>query len=101
MTEDSSNSRPRIGQIVKSSRGRDQGQYAVVIKIIDDRFVYIADGDKRKFDKPKKKNVLHLLFQQEISSEIAKRITDTGRVSNGKLRFAIQRFTEQQQQADT
>ena len=48
------------GQIVKILKGRDAGQYAVIVSIEDSRFVWIADGDKRKFDGAKKKNVLHL-----------------------------------------
>ena len=56
-------SMPQLGQIVKVLRGKDAGQYAVVIGIVDERFVWIADGDKRQFDQPKKKNVLHLQLQ--------------------------------------
>jgi len=49
-----SDSTPHIGQIVLVNKGRDAGQFAVIIQHIDERFVLIADGDKRKFDSPKK-----------------------------------------------
>lgn len=91
---DDSGGSPSIGQIVKIIRGRDSGKYAIVIGIIDHKFVWIADGDKRKFDKPKKKNVLHLELQDEISEEVVNSLSETGRVTNGKLRFAVNRFLE-------
>jgi ribosomal protein L14E/L6E/L27E len=85
---------PKVGQIVKVLRGRDPGEYAVVIGIVDHRFVWLADGDNRKFDQPKKKNLNHLQLQETISSEVESSIRETGRVTNGKLRFAIAKFVE-------
>ncbi|GKU76687.1 KOW domain-containing RNA-binding protein [Paenibacillus sp. L3-i20] len=84
--------RPQIGQFVKELRGRNEDSLAVVIAIIDDRFVMIADGNKRKFDSPKKKNVLHLKLQPAISQEVRNSLLETGRVTNTKLRYVIQKF---------
>ncbi|WP_209978928.1 KOW domain-containing RNA-binding protein [Paenibacillus eucommiae] len=88
------NQTPELGQIVKVLRGSDPGKYAVIIALLDSRFVLIADGDKRRFDSPKKKNLLHLQLQTTISSEVVGSLMDTGRVTNGKLRFAIAKFVE-------
>ncbi len=85
---------PKIGQIVKIIRGNENEMYAVVIKIMDSRFVLIADGLKRKFDHPKKKNILHLQLQNSISHVVFESIEQTGRVTNGKLRFALKSFME-------
>jgi len=89
-------SRPRIGQLVRILQGRDAGQFAVILKVLDERFVYIADGDKRKFDRPKKKNINHLEFFDYVSPEIQNSINETGRVTNGKLRFAVSKFVNEQ-----
>jgi large subunit ribosomal protein L14e len=88
---------PKLGAVVKSLRGRDAGRYAVIVGIEDERFVYVADGDKRKFDQPKKKNVLHLEITDFVSSEVAASLETTGKVTNGKLRFALQKFLESMQ----
>jgi large subunit ribosomal protein L14e len=85
---------PQIGEIVKVLRGKDQHGYAVIVGIVDDRFVLIADGDKRRFDEPKKKNLLHLEFQHKVSSEVADSMRETGRVTNAKLRYSIQKYIE-------
>ncbi|MDT8862268.1 KOW domain-containing RNA-binding protein [Alkalihalobacillus sp. MEB130] len=85
---------PEIGQIVVITKGRDQGQLGIVVQIIDDRFVKIADGDKRKVDRMKKKNINHLEVIDYIAEEVKSSFIETGRVTNGKLRYAITNFLE-------
>lgn len=86
---------PQIGQVVRITKGREQNQYAVVINIIDDRFVLLADGEKRKYDRPKKKNVLHMELTPYVSSEVRTSLLETNRVSNGKLRFALAKYASE------
>jgi large subunit ribosomal protein L14e len=96
-----SETRPCIGQIVQILRGRDETKYAIVIQQLDERFFLVADGDKRKFDRPKKKNVLHLKFVDYVSQEVRKSILDTGKVTNSKLRYAMNKFLEQKQEVQS
>lgn len=86
---------PHKGQIVCVLQGRDEGQLAVIISVLDERFVYIADGDKRKFDTPKKKNIRHLKYFEHISPVVIESLEETGRVTNGKLRFVLNQFRDQ------
>lgn len=86
--------KPKIGQVVRVLRGRDYGSFAIVINATE-RYAFIVDGDKRKFDRPKKKNLLHLELRDEIAPEVVESIRETGRVTNGKLRFALNRYKEQ------
>jgi large subunit ribosomal protein L14e len=88
---------PQLGQIVQVLRGSDPCKYAVIIGIVDTRFVLIADGDKRKFDRPKKKNRMHLQLQDMICQEVVASIAETGRVTNAKLRYAIIKFARNPQ----
>lgn len=83
----------QVGRLVKVLRGKDEGSFSVIVEILDDRFVHIADGDARRFDSPKKKNVQHLQLLPALSSEVSDSISETGRVTNAKLRFAIQKYT--------
>ncbi|WP_059040335.1 KOW domain-containing RNA-binding protein [Paenibacillus rubinfantis] len=82
-------SEPQVGQLVKVLRGRDAGAIYVIIGILDDRFVWIADGNKRKFDGPKRKNAQHLELLPIVSSEVVHSLQESGRVTNGKLRHAV------------
>jgi large subunit ribosomal protein L14e len=60
-----------------------------VIALVDERFALVADGDYRRFDRPKRKNVLHLEPLGIQSEEVANSLRETGRVTNAKLRFAV------------
>lgn len=87
-----SESSPRIGQVVRIVQGREAGQYAVVIDVLDGRFVLLADGEKRKYDRPKKKNMQHIELMDFVSPEVQNSLLETGRVTNGKLRFAVSKY---------
>lgn len=84
----------QIGQLVKIRKGRDAGQAAVVVRLDEEQGIWIADGHKRKFDRPKKKNRLHLESQATISSEVVNSLQESGRVTNAKLRHAVNVFLE-------
>lgn len=86
---------PLVGQIVRIKQGREAGQYRVVIGIVDERFVLLADGEKRKTMRPKKKNLHHIEILDYVSPEVQNSLLETGRVTNGKLRFAITKFIDE------
>ena len=48
------------GRVVLSTQGRDEGRYFIVLEVIDEQFVLMADGLTRKIAHPKKKKVKHL-----------------------------------------
>lgn len=87
---------PLVGQIVQVLKGRETGKYAIIVSVLDDRFVLLADGDKRKFDQAKKKNIQHIRFTGEFAMEVYKSIRESGRVTNSKLRYCLRRFENQQ-----
>lgn len=76
----------RIGQMVRSTAGRDNGMAFVVVRA-DDNYVYVADGAIRKLENPKKKNFRHIQGSYNISEEIAERLHD-GSLEN----YMIRRF---------
>lgn len=86
---------PQIGQLVRIEKGRERGQFAVIIETVDDHFVLLADGDKRKYDRPKKKNIKHIELLESISPEVRSSLLETKRVSNGKLRFAVAKIASE------
>lgn len=88
-------SSPRIGQVVRVLQGREVEQYMIIIGFVDDRFVMLADGEKRKYDRPKKKNIQHIECTEYISPEVENSLLETGRVTNGKLRFALSKFVDE------
>ncbi|WP_338028365.1 KOW domain-containing RNA-binding protein [Crassaminicella indica] len=81
-----------VGQIVKSKAGRDKDRAFIVIGIVDEQYVLIADGDLRKIDKAKKKKVKHLQKYNIISNEVKKRIENDEKISNLFLRRELEKL---------
>ncbi|MDI9441307.1 MAG: hypothetical protein GX101_05890 [Firmicutes bacterium] len=50
-----------VGQLVTSKQGRDLGRKYVVIGCSDQSFVHLADGLSRTVERPKRKNIRHLV----------------------------------------
>lgn len=59
-----------LGKVVISKSGRDQGRMFVVVKVVNDRFVMIADGDLRKIENPKLKNIRHLVVTRTMAKDV-------------------------------
>ena len=78
------------GQLVKSKAGHDKGDIFFVMKKIDDDYVLIADGDRRKSEKPKKKNIKHLQPFHKIDKVIAERIAAGLPIENHELRRELE-----------
>ncbi|MGM9937576.1 MAG: RNA-binding protein [Candidatus Ornithomonoglobus sp.] len=76
----------RVGQMVRSIAGRDNGTAYVVVRT-DGNYVYVADGAIRKLENPKKKKFKHIQGSYNISEEIAAGLAD-GSLEN----YMIRRF---------
>lgn len=81
-----------IGQLVKSKAGRDKDRVFIIIAIIDEQYVLIADGDLRKTDNAKRKKIRHLAVYNVISHEIEKKIMLNEKVSNLVLRRELEKL---------
>jgi ribosomal protein L14E/L6E/L27E len=75
-----------IGQIVISAAGRDKGYKFVVLCIIDDKYVYISDGDIRKLENPKKKKLKHLKKLNYVAESIKDKLESCDKLSNSEIR---------------
>ena len=82
----------KIGQVVKSIKGRDKDKAFIVISIIDDQHVLISDGDLRRIDKPKKKKLKHLVGFNVVSDEIKERIINQKKINNAFIRRELERL---------
>lgn len=51
----------KVGQLVTSNKGRDHGRKYVVVSCYDHNYVQLADGLSRTPERPKRKNVKHLV----------------------------------------
>lgn len=79
------------GQIVKSKAGHDKGYVFFVMKILNNDYVLIADGDRRKSDSPKKKNIRHLQPYKIVNPVIADKLKREIKVENIELQRELER----------
>jgi large subunit ribosomal protein L14e len=81
-----------VGQIVISRAGRDAGRKFVVVRVIDDLYVEICDGDLRKVEKPKKKKIKHLNITDDMAEGLAEKLKSGDRITNAEIRKALVDF---------
>ena len=75
-----------VGRVVLSRAGRDQGHVFVIMDVIDENYVAIANGCQRKVDNPKKKKIKHLVAKEEIIEEIREKIFAKKRIFDSEVR---------------
>lgn len=80
------------GQVVKSKAGRDRNRVFVILDIVDDSFVLIADGDLRKLDSPKKKKIKHLIVYNTILKEFINMLKSNKKINDATVRKLLEPF---------
>jgi large subunit ribosomal protein L14e len=86
----------QLWQLVSSRAGRDEGQAYLVADIgQEDGFVRLVDGDKRRLEAPKRKNVRHLVLHPVIAGELAQKAAAGMAVRNAEVREALRRLVEE------
>lgn len=79
----------KIGQLVFSRAGRDMGRPFLVWEYVSETMVAVVDGDLRKVEAPKKKNIKHLKAMPVIAEELARKKLAGGRIFNHEVRKAL------------
>ncbi|MGN0149217.1 MAG: RNA-binding protein [Clostridia bacterium] len=77
-----------VGSMVRSKAGRDKGDLFIVIAR-DGEYAYLANGELRKVDSPKKKKLKHLQGSGKVSEFIVNKLETVGKVTNSEVRKAL------------
>lgn len=85
----------QVGRVVVSTAGRDTGRVFMILSVVDDSYVYIADGDLRKLDHPKKKKLKHLKLTGIVLDNIAEKLKLGTKVYDAEIRKAIKSCSDQ------
>lgn len=78
-----------IGQVVRNSAGRDTGRLFLGVEVVDDEYIFISDGKKRKLEKPKLKKVKHLQKYDIINNAVKDMIESKESITNAFLRAEL------------
>ena len=76
---------------MKSRDGRDKERVLIVVEVIDEHYVHVADGDLRKLEKPKKKKVKHLNKLDLVSAEVKDKALSDMKLNNALLRKEVEK----------
>lgn len=79
-----------LGRVVRSTAGRDESKAFILMKVLDEQYVEISDGDLRKEEKPKKKKMKHLTLTNVVAEEIRDLLINNKKVSNATIRKFLQ-----------
>lgn len=80
---------PVPGGIVVSKAGRDSGKEFIIIRLLESPFILVADGNMRRVERPKKKNVKHLSITGFVVDDIKARLENKLKLTNAEVRKAI------------
>ncbi|MCD8089962.1 MAG: KOW domain-containing RNA-binding protein [Clostridiales bacterium] len=87
-----------IGQTVYSKSGRDKGEAFIVVGI-EGEYLFLADGKRRRLEKPKKKKQIHVQKVNRIDEDIKNKIENNLYLLDSDLRSSLKKFKENGKEA--
>lgn len=78
-----------IGRVALSRSGRDEGRAFLIVEILEEPYVLIADGALRRLKKPKRKKLKHLDLQPVVLEGIGEKLKQGSKVFDAELRSAL------------
>lgn len=82
----------KIGDIVLSKSGRDKGKLFFVIGFAGEECIFLADGDYRRINNPKKKKLKHISHFSSIKTKVADKLISGDKITDAELRKAIRQL---------
>lgn len=79
-----------VGQVVFSKCGRDKGRSFIVVSI-EEEYAYLADGDLRKLETPKRKKNKHIQGTNDVIDWVKQKIIEEN-VSNADIRKGLAEY---------
>ncbi|MEF9960513.1 KOW domain-containing RNA-binding protein [Niameybacter sp.] len=64
-----------VGQVVFSKCGRDYGKAFIVVSL-EEEYAYLADGDLRLLEKPKRKKYKHIQRTDEVIQRLKQKLIE-------------------------
>lgn len=78
-----------LARLVRSKAGHDKGTALVIVAVLDEEYVLVADGKLRSAEKPKKKKLRHLEVTEITSTELREKLAFSRPIQNAELRKFI------------
>lgn len=83
---------PVAGGICQSLQGRDKGRYYIISKVNADGTVAVVDGNFKKLNCPKRKNLKHLHLLPETAESIGNKLLSGDKVFDSEIYSALKSY---------
>ena len=85
----------QIGQVVYSKSGHDKGDVQMVVGI-EGEFLLLADGKRRKLEKPKRKKKMHVQPTFYVENDVAAKLQTGAYLLDADIKKALKKYREVQ-----
>ena len=84
----------RIGEVVCSIAGRDNGRFYIITEIESKDRVKVADGEIKSIKNAKVKNIKHIKETGDVLEKIAQKLENGDQVFNSEIKSALRSYKE-------
>lgn len=81
----------QIGQVVYSKSGHDKGDVQMIVAV-EGEYLFLADGKRRKLEKPKRKKMLHVQPTFHVEEEVAAKLQEGAYVLDADIKKALKKY---------
>lgn len=78
-----------IGRIAVSKAGRDKGRPFIIVGVVDEEYVLLADGCLRKLANPKKKKRKHMRLEPASVESVKGKLIEGKQVFDAEVRNCL------------
>ena len=85
----------QIGQVVYSKSGHDKGDVQMIIRV-EGEYLLLADGKRRKLEKPKRKKKMHVQPTFYVEEDVAAKLQTGAYLLDADIKKALNKYREVQ-----
>ena len=85
----------QIGQVVYSKSGHDKGDVQMIIAV-EGEYLFLADGRRRKLEKPKRKKKMHVQPTFYVEEDVAAKLQTGAYLLDADIKKALKKYRQVQ-----
>lgn len=85
----------QIGQVVYSKSGHDKGDVQMIVAV-EGEYLFLADGRRRKLEKPKRKKKMHVQPTFYVEEDVAAKLQTGAYLLDADIKKALKKYREVQ-----
>ncbi len=84
-----------VGQVVFSKSGHDKGDMMLIVAV-EGTYVYLADGKRRRIEKPKRKKIMHIQPTWYVNAQIREKLENGSCLLNAEIAKVLKEYREKE-----